>query len=110
MNKKAEISIIHDSKQRIFGHYPMGVIEKIESKLNQYNISVIRGRAIEVTDKFVVLSDERQIPYHYIIWATGANAPEICSYLGVELSKNLKFFEFFVLIFCVEKMMRIIFK
>lgn len=88
MNKKPKISIVHNKKGRIFDPYPNIVIQKIEEKLLQHNITIIRGQAVEITEKHLILSNERKIPYDYIIWATGAKAPSICNELGVELSKN----------------------
>lgn len=50
----------------------MRVSNKVTSKLNEKNIKIQNSSYVQkITKETVFLSNEKQIPYDLIIWATG---------------------------------------
>jgi len=81
-----ELTLIHSGRDRIFDERGAMTVNNIHSKLEEHSIRVIgSAKAVSVSSSHVTLSSEREIPYDYLLWATGAQAPPVLKNLGVAL-------------------------
>mgnify|MGYP005996561771 CR=1 FL=1 len=87
-NHVPDITIIHAGEKRIFEDVSSSVSSNIHAKLKEHGIKVKRGKAIGVQEK-LLLSDGKELPYDYLVWATGAKPSGVLSDLGVDLCMRI---------------------
>jgi selenide,water dikinase len=84
--KNVEVTLI-DSNPVILEGLGSWVSNKVTSKLNEKNIKIQNSSYVQkITKETVFLSNEKQIPYDLIIWATGAAPPALNN--GTNLEKD----------------------
>ncbi len=71
------------------GHTEMGhwVSRNIHHSLKEKRIAVYQGKCVKVTKTHVTLeaNETRDLPYDLLVWATGAEAPDVLKNTGLQL-------------------------
>jgi len=89
MGYEAKVTLVHGSKNPILAERGNSAINNVAEKLRQHNISVVLGSfATHIEPQHVTLSSGKQLEFDYLLWATGASAPECLPNYGLQLDTN----------------------
>lgn len=83
-----EITLIHGGDKRIFEEYGPFVSSNVYKKLEEHHITIVQDKAIEVKEDKLVLNSKKELEFDYLVWATGAKAPNVLQNTGLTLDDN----------------------
>ena len=91
MELKPKLTLIHAGSDLIFDDRGSMTVNNVHSKLEEHAIRVIgNAKAESVSATHVTLSSKREVPYDYLLWSTGAQAPPVLKNIGVDLGKRAR--------------------